>query len=252
MLGYQPDKHGSNIKLLTWDQFQEYFFERWLSSVSYILTYVFDKVYELTHFDEDGRYLNRVAYFAARNGGTAAWEDVSPLETRYVGLSLASSLIGGAGPAPFVKGGQGPSLTDNRQLVRYDSPREYYDAMLQIVPKAYNEFVEYLLKYTDGICGSAKISDKQNIWRIERGVTKKIDLEKLIGRPDNYLNWLRPEEVWRYRSSKTVFKRPRHALIDIESFEPTTEEITIEIAFSSDGTVKEVLVDERQFNGLPE
>ncbi len=247
--GAKAAAESSNIILLTWEEFQEHFYDRWLGTVSNHLMFICDRIYELTSTDEEDRHFNRLAYEAEIKGSEDAWKILKPLDTLCVAFSLGSSLIGGAGPSGFIEMGMAPDLETNEQLKHRASPRETVDAMFAAAPTVYSKYVEYLMTFTNGECGDVSLFDEKTQLDL-KGSSKK-QIEKELGSPRWISNWLRPNEKLHYNASKTKFGNPIDPIADLKMFEAWTEEISIEMTFKSDQSVDEFHVGLKEYSGLP-
>ena len=247
--GAKAAAESSNIILLTWEEFQEHFYDRWLGTVSNHLMFVCDRIYELTSIDEDEKYVNRLAYEADKKGGEEAWKTLEPLNELCVSFSLGSSFIGGAGPSVFIEMGMAPDLETGEQLKHHDSPRATVDAMFAAAPIVYSKYVEYLMTVPNGECSDVSLCDEKT--QSELKSSNKKQIEKKLGSPRWIDNWLKPNEKLHYKASKTKFGSPVDPIADQKMFEDWIEEITIEITFKSDQSVDEFHVELKEYSGLP-
>ncbi|MEY8142510.1 restriction endonuclease [Falsihalocynthiibacter sp. CO-5D18] len=259
-VGYVVSKRGfqkgaveaasnSNLLLLDWEGFQEHFFDRWLATVSSHLMFVSDRIYELTANDDDDNFYNQLFYQTQKNMDDSEFEYLDALQTRSVAFSLSSSLIGAAGPTPFITGGQAPDIDTGEQLKFFGSPRKSVDAFFLAAPVLYNEYVDFLLARTNGECGDVRLLESEHLERINSMSKEAIKAE--YGSPRWISNWMQPDEKLVYRASKTNFHRPTDAIEEVLLFQADTEEVRLELTFERDGSVKNCEVTKKNFRGLP-
>lgn len=251
--GYQSGAveaaQSTNIILLTWEEFQEHFYDRWLATVSNHLGFICDRIYELTATDEEDKHLTRLAYEAEQKGGEDAWNILEPLNTLTVSFSLSSSLIGGTGPAGIIQMGMAVDLDSKEQLKSHASPRDTVDAMFRAAPAVYTKYVEYLMKFTNGECGYVALFNEETRRRLKS--CSKEEIKKELGSPRLISNWLKSNEKLHYKASKTKFAKPVDPIADLKKFEARTKEVSIEMTFNPDQSVDEFHVEFKEYYGLP-
>jgi len=250
--GFQPGAKAaaekSNIRLVTWKEFQEEMYDRWFDVQEARLTLLADELYVISELPaEDNR--RTLISEAVNHGGERVWNELEPLRKRYVQLAFASSSVAAGAIRRFPYKGMDPRA-EKQKLIVFRSAKMYFDIMFEAAPRAMADYVEFILKHTGGRLGSQELFDEAVISQVVEGKTTTKDVHRLF----DWNAWIErtPDgEVWTLRGSITQFRKPRNGARIWKLIRPVTARRTLVIEFGSNEIARRVTVEDSEHIGPP-
>ena len=134
---------SSNVELLSWDEFQARFYERWFESMTKKLAPAADEVFEYSDYfhDRTSSVLNQIP---------ARVEELFDLHKRFSAYASATSYVQilktGLRQFPIKIFDPRPGVTELRTLTVEDA-REYFDILLASAQPAIEAYEDFIDKY---------------------------------------------------------------------------------------------------------
>jgi Restriction endonuclease len=237
--GAKAAAEKSNVRLVTWKEFQEEMYDRWFEVQEARLTLLADELYAISEIPtEDKRTLMSEA---VNEGGERVWNELQLLKQRYVQLAFASSSVAAGAIRRFPYKGLDPRAEKQKGIV-FKTARMYFDIMFEAAPRAMAEYVEFILKHTGGRGGSAALFDEAAIGQVVEGKTTHQDVHRLFGYR-GMIHVIPGGEIWTLRGSITRFKKPHRNARIWRLTRPVTACRTLVIEFGSNEVARRVTIE---------